>query len=74
MGDIYLGHWKFAIVEILVAATVWLVFLIPDPNYPMTLYGRIVGAVIIVVLVHGADAHHPAPALRAFCVQPLGHG
>jgi hypothetical protein len=70
LGDIYLGHWKFAILEILVAAIIWLGFLIPDPNYPLTPYEMLVGAVLIVVMLHGADAvgtlyiarkgHHPA--------------
>lgn len=68
-GSIYLGHW-FAILEILAAAIIWLSFLMPDPNYPLTPYERIVAAVLIVVVVHGVDAvgtfyiarkgHHPA--------------
>lgn len=56
LGDIYLGHWKFAILEMLFAAFVWLVAMIPDPAFPLTMEGYLLVAGLIVVFIHGPDA------------------
>lgn len=56
LGDIYLGHWKFAILEMLVAAVIWIGALVPDPEYPLTAGGYVFMALLIVVIFHGADA------------------
>lgn len=56
LGDLYLGHWKFALFEIPFTALIWLGVLMPDPAYPMTPLGLLFTAVFMVVVVHGADA------------------
>ena len=55
-GDIYIGHWKFAIFEVLVAAMIWLAVLVPNPEYPTTPVALLITAAIVVVFVHGVDA------------------
>lgn len=56
LGDFYLGHWKFALAEMLVAAVIWLGMLMPDPEYPLTGAGYLTLGLVIFVFVHGADA------------------
>jgi hypothetical protein len=56
LGDWYLGHRKIAVFEMLIAAMIWLGFLLPDPEYPMTVLGVVIGAAILILIVHGADA------------------
>jgi hypothetical protein len=56
LGDIYLGHWKFAIMEILVAGFLWLSLLVPDPEYPLDAVGLVVFAGFMFAFVHGVDA------------------
>lgn len=56
LGDIYLGHWKFAIPEIAVASIIWLGFLMPNPEIPLTASEMLVGAALIVLVFHGVDA------------------
>jgi hypothetical protein len=55
-GDWYLGHRKFALLEIVTAALIWLVVLMPAPNETFTTLARLVMAVFVVLFVHGADA------------------
>lgn len=69
LGDIYIGHLRFAILEILVAALIWLGVLLPDPQAPMTAAERLVAALMVFTFVHGGDGigtwyvarkgHHP---------------
>lgn len=56
LGDFYLGHWKFAIWETLVAGFLWLGVLLPDPNYVATAgyYAFIAG--FLFLFVHVPDA------------------
>lgn len=73
-GDLYLGHRKFAVVEILVALLIWFGFLVPDPAFPLSIADILTGAALLVLLMHGADAlatwyiarkgHHPAHSRR----------
>jgi len=56
LGDLYLGHRKFGVFELLVAVFVWVSVLIPDPQYQRTALGLLVGAVVLIVLMHGGDA------------------
>lgn len=56
LGDIYIGHWKFAVLEILVIAIIWLGLLVPDPALPMTAVELVIGGLFIVVVFHGIDA------------------
>ncbi len=57
LGDLYIGHWKFAIGEIVVASLIWLVFLLPDPTAkPLTGAELAVGALSIILVFHGIDA------------------
>jgi hypothetical protein len=55
-GDFYLGHRAFAMLEILGAALIWLVYLVPNPELPRTGLGLFIGAVAIWVVLHGIDA------------------
>ncbi len=57
LGDFYIGHRKFAIVEIVVASLVWLIFLVPDPSVKSLTGAQLaVGALFIIVVFHGFDA------------------
>lgn len=56
LGDIYLGHWKFAILEILVAAVLWLALLLPAPESALTASEMLFGAGLIVGFLHAPDA------------------
>jgi hypothetical protein len=56
LGDIYIGHWRFAVLEMAVAAIVWLGVIIPDPDAPMTASGRLTVAAFAFVFMHGVDA------------------
>lgn len=56
LGDLYLGHWKFAVLEILVAAVLWLAIFLPDPEYAPNPLGYAAMAMFLVVFVHGPDA------------------
>lgn len=76
LGDIYLGHLRFAVLEILVAAFFWLSIVlgavVPDPNMPTTAADIVGGALIVILFLHGGDAfatmhiakkgHYPAGA------------
>jgi hypothetical protein len=55
-GDIYIGHWKFAIIEIAVAALVWVGYFLPDPEFPRTAMEIAVGALVLFLFMHGIDA------------------
>lgn len=55
-GDMYLGHWKFAVFEILFAAIVWTVVLLPDPQYPMNPVSLMIMGGIVVLFMHVPDA------------------
>lgn len=57
LGDLYLGHTRFGVFEILVAALIWLGYLVPDPTLPRTTTELFIGAVVgpVLVLVHGVD-------------------
>lgn len=55
LGDIYLGHWKFAILEIGAAAMIWLSVLasaaeVHDP------WAALAAGLFLLVFGHGADA------------------
>lgn len=57
LGDIYLGHWKLAIAELLVISLIWLGAVIPDPKGPpVTVVEFVVTAFFILLIFHGSDA------------------
>ena len=57
LGDMYMGHRKVAIFEMLVAMIFWLSALVPHPEYgPLTPLGFLIFGAIIVVFIHGSDA------------------
>lgn len=56
LGDFYMGHRKLAVMEILFAGLLWLVFLMPTPEYPLTVGSGVFLVGILVVFVHVPDA------------------
>jgi hypothetical protein len=74
LGDIYIGHARFAIFEMIVVSLIWLGIFLPDPQVPTTLGERLVGGVFVIAIVHGIDAiatrhvarkgHYPAGERR----------
>lgn len=56
LGDWYLGHRVVALIEIVLAALLWLAVLIPYPEGALPLPLRLIFAASIVVFVHGVDA------------------
>jgi hypothetical protein len=58
LGDLYLGHKGFAILEILGAAFVWISFFIPDPESkePVTIVSIISIAIVGFILKHGTNS------------------
>ena len=56
LGVFYLGYRKLGAFKVVVAALVWLSYLMPDPQYPMTLPGILIGAVFLLVFMHGGLA------------------
>lgn len=60
LGDLYLGHWKFAVFEIAFTALIWLgvmlPVMVPDPEFEVTAAGALTAAVILFVLIHVPDA------------------
>jgi len=54
LGDIYLGHWRFAIFEILVTSFFWLSVLLPDETRADR--DRLAGAIVVFLLFHVPDA------------------
>jgi hypothetical protein len=56
LGDLYLGHRKFGLFELLVALFVWVSFWIPNPQYSRTALGLTLGAALLFAIVHGTDA------------------
>lgn len=71
LGDIYLGHSRLAVLEMLVAGLFWLNFVLgilyPDPRAPAG--GMDIGATAVfgLLLVHGGDA------LTTFHIAKKGH-
>lgn len=55
-GDWYLGHRTVALLEIVMAALVWLAVLMPARDGAVTLATRLIMAAFVVLFVHGADA------------------
>lgn len=86
LGDIYLGHWRFAVLEIVVAAFFWLSIVlgavIPNPEMPTTAADIVAGVLGVFLFLHGVDAfatmhiakkgHYPAgpPVERAGARSP----
>lgn len=56
LGDLYLGHKTYAVVEILFAALIWLGFLLPDLESPESLTVKLIAAGFVFGLMHGVDA------------------
>lgn len=56
LGDFYLGHRKFAVLEMLFAAFIWLGVLMPNPENPMPPAALLIMAGFVVLFVHGPDA------------------
>jgi len=56
LGDIYLGHYRLAAAESIVALFIWLGALAPDPRYPYTVASVLITAAFVVAFVHGMDA------------------
>ncbi|NNG17858.1 MAG: hypothetical protein HKM89_15390 [Gemmatimonadales bacterium] len=56
LGDLYLGHKPFAVVEIVFATLIWLGFLLPDPEAPTSLTVKLIAAGVLFVFMHGFDA------------------
>lgn len=69
LGDIYIGHWRFAVLEILVAGFIWLAVLASLSEGNTDGGSVVASALFIVIFIHGADAistwyvarkgHHP---------------
>lgn len=55
-GDFYMGHKKLATLEMAVVGLVWIGVFLPDPEYPMTLGGAVVVAVLVLLFLHVPDA------------------
>lgn len=56
LGDIYIGHWRFGILEIIVAVLIWIVVLLPDPQTPLTAVEHLLAGLFVIAFVHGIDA------------------
>lgn len=56
LGDIYIGHWKFAVFEILFAGIIWLSVLAVAIDPTVSAGEVITIAVYIVVILHGMDS------------------
>lgn len=60
LGDFYLGHRTFAILEILGASLVWFSFFIsvfsPKEGEPMDAFALLLSGLVIFALMHGIDA------------------
>jgi len=58
LGDLYLGqHRWLAVLEIFGALIVWFNFFIPEVGaQPMTLADYIIGAILIILMMHGIDS------------------
>lgn len=55
-GDWYLGHRAVAVLEIVLAALVWLAVLLPARDGAVTTVGQLIMAAFVVLFVHGANA------------------
>jgi hypothetical protein len=55
-GDFYLGHRKIAVLEVSVAALIWISVLLPDPEYPLTPLGVVLLGLLVVLFIHVPDA------------------
>ena len=67
LGTIYLGHWWFGGFKAVIGAMIWLAVLVPDPQNPMTPSERVLNAIIVLAIVHGAAA------LASFYLARKGH-
>lgn len=56
IGDIYLGHWRFAILEMIGAGFLWLVVATSLADDTMPLSEKLPILAAMVLFVHGADA------------------
>jgi hypothetical protein len=56
LGDLYIGHRKLAVLEMLVASAIWLGVLWPNSEYPYTASGYAIVATFVVMFVHVPDA------------------
>jgi hypothetical protein len=58
IGDIYLGHKGFGLLQAIAGAFVWIGFLVPQPATATSAASApsMVGAIIIFALMHGIDA------------------
>ena len=56
LGDMYLGHRGFAVLEILGALIVWVAFFAPEEGVQIAPIDYLVGALIVFALMHGLDA------------------
>lgn len=56
LGDFYIGHRLFAILEILGASLIWIGLFIPEEEEPANALGLLIGAVILFLFMHGIDA------------------
>jgi hypothetical protein len=55
-GDLYIGHKKLAVLEILVVSLIWLSMLWPNPDYTYSALGYLLLGGIVVLFVHLPDA------------------
>lgn len=56
MGDLYMGHRAFGLMQVIVAGFLWLGWLLPNPDYPLSTGELMVGAVMLFAILHGLDA------------------
>lgn len=56
LGDLYLGHWKFAIFEIGFAALLWMLVMMPDPEIEKTPMVLLIMVTFVLVFFHIPDA------------------
>lgn len=56
LGDFYLGHRGFGMLEMLVAALIWVGALLPDPQNPATAGGQVLTGAFIFLLFHVPDS------------------
>ena len=58
LGDIYLGHPIMGTFEIFGAMFLWLIVLIPDPEFPFTLGELVIAMLFFGIFIHGLDGLH----------------
>ncbi|NIP57953.1 MAG: hypothetical protein GWM92_15860 [Gemmatimonadetes bacterium] len=56
LGDFYMGHKKLATLELLFTLFIWVVVMMPSPEYPVTAANFVFGAIFVLLFIHVPDA------------------